>query len=91
VARSQSRLQRLEQRYAILGDIALPEKARIGLDFIRDEQDLEIAIKFRLEVHYEGKSEEVWAAEHPREYERLQRIAGTVSVEGGSGQAKSTK
>ena len=73
-----ARLQKLQQRYAALGDMILPEGERMGLDFIRSEDDLEIAMKFQLEVYYGGQSEEVWAAEHPREYERLQRIAGTV-------------
>ena len=72
------RLAKLNQRWLVLEDVFIPDEQRVGLDSIRDEEDLEIAIKFQLEVYYEGKTEAVWAAEHPREYQRLQRIAGTV-------------
>jgi hypothetical protein len=72
------RMERLRQEIALMKDELLTDGERVGLDFIRNDEDLELAIKFQLEVYYEGKTEAVWAAEHPREYERLQRIAGTV-------------
>ena len=72
------RMERLRQEIALMRDELLTDEERVGLDFIRNDEDLELAIKFQLEVYYEGKTEAVWAAEHPREYERLQRIAGTV-------------
>jgi len=73
-----SMMAKLDGRIRLVEEVLIPEEERLGLDCIRNEEDLEIAIKFQLEVYYEGKTEAVWAAEHPREYERLQRIAGTV-------------
>jgi hypothetical protein len=79
------RMERLRQEIALMKDELLTDEERVGLDFIRNDEDLELAIKFQLEVYYGGKSEGVWAAEHPREYERLQRIAGTVPAMKASG------
>ena len=73
-------LERLDQRMRLVEDELIPDDERIGTDVIRDKADLELCMKFSLEVYHEGKTESVWAAEHPREYERLQRIAGTVPV-----------
>ena len=56
----------------------IPDDDGVVLDDIRNGEELDICIKFSLEVYYGGKTEAVWAAEHPREYERLQLIAGTV-------------
>jgi hypothetical protein len=75
-----SMMAKLDGRIRLVEEALIPEEERLGLDCIRNEEDLEIAIKFQLEVYYEGKTEAVWAAEHPREYERLQRIAGIVPV-----------
>ena len=72
-----SMMAKLDGRIRLVEEVLIPEEERLGLDCIRNDEDLEIAIKFQLEVYYEGKTEAVWAAEHPREYERLQRIAGT--------------
>ena len=72
------RMERLRQEIALMKADLLTDEERGGLDFIRNDEDLEIAIKFQLEVYYEGLSEGVWAAQHPREYERLRRIAGTA-------------
>ena len=43
-------------------------------------EDLAICMRFMLEVTIEGKTEAVWAAENPREYERISEIAGLVPV-----------
>ena len=86
-----ARIGALYARIRNLEDAALSDEERIGLDDIRGEEDLEICMKFSLEVYYEAKTESVWAAQHPREYERLQRIAGAVPLEAGAGQTKSTK
>ena len=80
-----ARLERLSQDIAMMQDEELSAEERVGLDQIRSYEDLDVAIKFQLEVYYEGKSEAVWAAEHRREYERLQRIAGTVPTAKTSG------
>jgi hypothetical protein len=58
----------------------MPDEERVGLDDIRGPEDLGICVKFQLEVYYEGKTEAVWAAEHAREYERLQRPAGLENI-----------
>ena len=80
-----SMMSKLDGRIRLVEEVLLPEEERLGLDCIRNEEDLEIAIKFQLEVYYEGKSEAIWAAEHPREYERLTMIAGTVPATKTSG------
>ena len=77
-------MAKLDGRIRLVEDAFIPE-GWLELDCIRNEEDLEIAIKFQLEVYYEGKSEAVWAAEHPREYERLTMIAGTVPATKTSG------
>jgi len=74
------RLAKLNQRWLVLEDVFIPDDQRVGLDSIRNKEDLGICIEFMIAVCREGRSEAVWAAEHPREYERLQWIAGTVPV-----------
>jgi hypothetical protein len=56
-------MERLRQEIALMKDELLTDEERVGLDFIRNDEDLELAIKFQLEVYYEGKTEAVWAAE----------------------------
>jgi hypothetical protein len=53
------RMERLRQEIALMKDELLTDEERVGLDFIRDDEDLEIAIKFQLEVPYAGKTEAV--------------------------------
>ena len=73
-----TRMRILHDRIRDLTDAVIPHDERVVLDDIRNGEELDMCIKFSLEVYYGGKTEAVWAAEHPREYERLQRIAGTV-------------
>ena len=58
-----SMMAKLDGRIRLVEEALIPEEERLGLDCIRNEEDLEIAIKFQLEVYYEGKTEAVWAAE----------------------------
>jgi hypothetical protein len=48
------RMERLRQEIALMKDELLTDEERVGLDFIRNDEDLELAIKFQLEVYEDG-------------------------------------
>ena len=71
-------LANLRERLEVVRDDLIPEDERIGTDVIRNKEDLAIVMRFMDEVYQDGKTESVWAAEHPRDYERVQRIASVA-------------
>ena len=51
-------MERLRQEIALMRDELLTDEERVGLDFIRNDEDLELAIKFQLEVYYGARARE---------------------------------
>jgi hypothetical protein len=72
------RLVQLEERLRFSEAAYVPDGERVGAERIRNREELGWCIKFMLEVYKEGMTESVWAAAHPKEYERIAKIAGTV-------------